>query len=381
MQDFNFNPPSLPRGIPELRREVREFICSELANASPVERSRTWTGFDAGFSRRLGERGWIGMVWPKQYGGHERSAIERYVVLEELLIAGAPVAAHWIADRQSGPLLLRFGTELQRQRFLPAIAHGECYFCIGLSEPGAGSDLAAVRTRATKVDGGWRLNGQKIWTTIANQAHMMIALVRTSGDASSRHHGLSQFLIDLKSPGVTVKPIVDMVGESHFNEVFFEDVFIPEEMLVGTEGEGWKQGTAELSLERSGPERYLSSYRLLHELIVAAGQNPGDEVKSLIGTLCAEMWTIRQMSLSVAGQLAEGADPALEATVVKDLGACFEQDLPRLVQAFIDTEMERAHPALTAVMNYLLQTSVSFSLRGGTREILRGIIARGLGLR
>lgn len=321
------------------------------------------------------------MVWPKQYGGHERSALERYVVLEELLVAGAPVAAHWIADRQSGPLLLRFGTEQQRMRFLPAIARGEMYFCIGLSEPGAGSDLAAVRTRATRVDGGWRLNGQKIWTTIANQAHMMIALVRTSGDASSRHQGLSQFLVDLKSPGVTVKPIVDMVGESHFNEVFFEDVFIPDDMLVGTEGEGWKQGTAELALERSGPERYLSSYRLLHELIAAAGPAPGDEVRNLIGTLTSELWTIRQMSLSVAGQLAAGADPTLEATVVKDLGACFEQDLPRVVQAIIDTELDKSNAALRAVMNYLLQTSVSFSLRGGTREILRGIIARGLGLR
>jgi alkylation response protein AidB-like acyl-CoA dehydrogenase len=233
MQTFRLVPPQMPAAVGELREEVRDFLRVELARATALAKARSWTGFDPEFSSKLGARGWIGMVWPKRYGGHERSALERYVVLEELLAAGAPVAAHWIADRQSGPLLLRYGTEEQRVEMLPAIARGELYFCIGLSESGAGSDLAAVRTRAVRVEGGWRVNGSKLWTTIANHAHIMIAMVRTSGDADARHEGLSQLLLDLSTPGVTVRPIVDMVGERHFNEVFFEDVFVPETRLVG----------------------------------------------------------------------------------------------------------------------------------------------------
>jgi alkylation response protein AidB-like acyl-CoA dehydrogenase len=379
--NFNFTPSDLPPSCAQLRAEVREFLASALRDMTPLDKARTWTGFDAEFSRKLGARGWIGMVWPRRYGGHERSALERYVVLEELLAAGAPVAAHWIADRQSGPLLLRFGTERQRLEFLPAISRGEHYFCIGLSEPGAGSDLAAIRTRAMKVDGGWRINGGKLWTTIANHAHTMIALVRTGEAGASRHAGLSQLLIDLSSPGVTVRPIVDMLGERHFNEVFFQDVFVSDEMLVGREGAGWAQGAAELALERSGPERYLSSYRLLVELIAAASATPAAEVRLALGILVAELWTLRQMSLSIAGQLAAGKDSGLEAAVVKDLGATFEQELPRVVQGLIDEELEGRNDSLRAVMNYLLQTSPSFSLRGGTREVLRGIVARGLGLR
>jgi alkylation response protein AidB-like acyl-CoA dehydrogenase len=245
---FNFVPPHLPQGAAALREEVRAFLAVELAGMTPLQKARSWMGFDAGFSRKLGARGWIGMVWPKKYGGHERTALERYVVLEELLAAGAPVGAHWIADRQSGPLLLRFGTEQQRMKFLPAVARGEHYFCIGLSESGAGSDLAAVRTRARKVDGGWRVQGTKLWTSFADRAHAMIALVRTGSNTENRHAGLSQLLIDMRSPGVTVRPIVDMLGESHFNEVFLDDVFVPDDMLIGREGEGWQHGTAELSL-------------------------------------------------------------------------------------------------------------------------------------
>jgi alkylation response protein AidB-like acyl-CoA dehydrogenase len=381
MHTFRFVPPQMPAAVGELREEVRDFLRIELAHMTALTKARSWTGFDAEFSRKLGARGWIGMVWPKRYGGHERSALERYVVLEELLAAGAPVAAHWIADRQSGPLLLRFGTQEQRIELLPAIARGELYFCIGLSEPGAGSDLAAVRTRAIKVEGGWRVNGSKLWTTIANHAHMMVAMVRTSGEADARHEGLSQLLIDLSSPGVTVRPIVDMLGERHFNEVFFEDVFVPETRLVGREGDGWRQAAAELALERSGPERYLSSHQLLVELLAAAGDAPAEHIGILLGNLAADLWTIRQMSLAMAGALAQGKEPGLEAAIVKDLGGQFEQDLPRLVQAALEPQLEAANPHLRPVMEYLLQTSNSFSLRGGTREILRGIVARGLGLR
>jgi len=384
MSAFAFDPVVLPAAVGELRAEVRAFLRDERVDAIPAERrANSWSVFDAAFTRKLARRGWIGMTWPKRYGGAERSALERYVLLEELLAAGAPVGAHWIADRQSGPALLRYGSEMQRERYLPAIANGECFFCIGMSEPNAGSDLASVRTRGVKADDGWRITGQKVWTTHAQQAQMMIALVRTTTVEGKRHEGLTQFLVDMKTPGITVRPIPDLAGEAHFNEVFFDDVHVPHDMLLGQEGQGWQQCTSELSLERSGPERYLSSHALFVELLRAAGSAAASEtLRQTIGRMAAEIWTLRQMSLSVAGQLAVGRDPAVEAAVVKDLGNSFEQELPRRVQAVADSSLALEDDTpLARALALLLQTSPSFSLRGGTREILRGIIARGLGLR
>jgi alkylation response protein AidB-like acyl-CoA dehydrogenase len=382
MQGFRFDPVDLPHGIAALRAELRQFLAQELGARPARERLNCWAVFDSAFSRKLGARGYIGMVWPKRYGGHERSALERYVVLEELLAAGAPVAAHWITDRQCGPGLLRYGSEPQRAKWLPRMAAGDVYCCIGMSEPGSGSDLASVRTRATRVDGGWRINGQKIWTTHAQRSHLMVALVRTRGDEAPRHAGLSQFLLELDTQGIRVRPIRDLVGQDDFGEVFFDDVFVPDGAILGVEGEGWKQVTSELSLERSGPERYLSSFALFVELLRFAGPKPAEPLRGLIGRATAQLWTLRQMSLSVAGQLAAGRDPNVEAAVVKDLGNSFEQELPRLVQALFDREgAGSAGSELGTALDHLLQIAPSFSLRGGTREILRGIAARGLGLR
>ena len=381
MQHFHFEPCQLPPEAEKLRVEVRDFLAENLHDPE-VKRARSWSGFEPEFSRKVGERGWIGMTWPKQYGGHERTFFERYVVLEEMLAAGAPVSAHWVADRQSGPLLLRFGTEEQRQRFLPQIVRGECYFCIGMSEPDSGSDLASVRTRAEKVDGGWKVNGTKLWTSGAHRTHYMIALFRTDPNPEDRHGGLTQFLVDMKSPGITVRPVPDLAGQEHFNEVIFEDAFVPDDMLVGTEGGGWGQVTAELAFERSGPERYLSCIRLLLELIREASQDPTERQAVAIGKLVAQLANLRQMSLSVAGMLQDGKSPALEASVVKDLGAVFEQSLPGIAQDLSELEptLENGND-FQQVLAFLTQVSPSFSLRGGTREILRGIIARGLGLR
>jgi len=376
VSSFNFIPYDLPPEANALRGEVRAFLKDALGDMPAAERSRSWSGGRREFSRTLGARGWIGMTWPKKYGGHERSYAERYVVIEELLVAGAPVSSHWVADRQSGPLLLRFGSEEQRRTLLPAIARGELSFCIGMSEPGSGSDLASVRTRGHRVDGGWKVSGQKIWTSGAQSADWMIALVRT-GDAEQRHAGLSQLLVDMKSPGLTVKPIANLTGESHFNEVFLDDVFVPDNRLIGAEGGGWAQVGAELAYERSGPERYLSSIRLFLEFLRVVGDKPSEAERLLIGAMTARMWTLRQMSLSVMGKLVAGENPAVAAALVKDLGTSFEQDIPRDVQAIAQSDDDAFQRTLT----YLLQISPSFSLRGGTREILRGIIARELGLR
>jgi alkylation response protein AidB-like acyl-CoA dehydrogenase len=320
------------------------------------------------------------MTWPKKYGGGEKSYAERYVVIEEMLAAGAPVSAHWIADRQSGPLLLRFGTEEQRQSILPRIAKGDVTFCIGMSEPGSGSDLASVRTRGRKVDGGWMVNGQKIWTSGAEFADYMIALVRTQD--GERHAGLSQLIVDLKSDGIAVKPIANLTGDSHFNEVFLDNVFVPESMLVGRDGDGWRQVGAELAYERSGPERYLSSIRLFLEFLRICGDAPSEVERQLIGRMTAEMWVLRQMSLSIAGKLVAGEDPASAAAIVKDLGTTFEQGTPREIQAAMPARVDPdGDDPFAATLSYLTQSAPSFSLRGGTREILRGIIARELGLR
>jgi alkylation response protein AidB-like acyl-CoA dehydrogenase len=381
VQTFSIRPFEPPAGVDRLRAEVRAFIAAHRPAGAPEHRVNSWAVGDAAFSRALGAAGYIGMTWPKAYGGHERPPLERYVVLEELLAAGAPVGMHWIADRQSGPLLLRYGTEAQRLRFLPQVARGELYACIGMSEPGSGSDLASVATRGVRDGDGWRITGQKLWTTNAHNAQLMIALVRT-GEGSQRQEGLTHFLIDLQSPGVTVRPIIDLAGGHDFNEVFLDEVLVPDDMRVGPEGNGWKQVTAELSLERSGPERYLSSYGLFVELIRLAGPKPEPVLANLIGRATAELWTLRQMSMSTATKLAAGEDPALEAAIVKDLGNSFEQALPKAIQAVMDADLDlSADSDFARMLALLLQVSPSYSLRGGTREILRGIIARGLGLR
>jgi alkylation response protein AidB-like acyl-CoA dehydrogenase len=382
MAIFHFALTELPPETETLRAEVRDFLRETVGHDAPHHQARSWGGHDPAFSRALGVRGWIGMTWPKQYGGHERTFLERYVVLEELLAAGAPVSAHWIADRQSGPLLLRFGTEAQRQRFLPAIARGELSFAIGMSEPDSGSDLASIRTRATAVDGGYRVNGTKVWTSNAHLAHYAVALFRTAVVPDKKHEGLTQFLVDLKSPGITIRPIIDLAGSHHFNEVVFEDAFVPEDMRVGDEGNGWRQVTTELAFERSGPERYLSCFALLTELIRAESRRPTERGAAAVGRLVAHLATLRQMSLSVAGMLHAGENPNLEAALVKDVGTGFEQEIPEVVHAVLGPEPTvDTGGELERTLGYLVQRAPSFSLRGGTREVLRGIIARGLGLR
>src|SRR5438128_523203 len=382
MPTFNFDLCELPPEAQSLRAEVREFLRDALGGMSSSKRALSWGGFDREFSRQLGARGWIGMMWPKKYGGHERTALERYVVLEECLSAGAPVSAHWVADRQSGPLLLRFGTEEQRQRFLPRIARGELAFAIGMSEPDSGSDLASIRTRAERVAGGYRVNGTKVWTSNAHKSDYMIALFRTRNVPDKKHEGLTQFLVDTRSPGISMNPIIDLSGSHHFNMVVFEDVFVPEDMRVGEEGAGWQQVTTELAFERSGPERYLSSFALLLELIREVSKDPSERAAATVGRLVAHLATLRQMSLSVALMRQAGENPNLEAAVVKDVGTTFEQEVPEVIHALLGVEPTiDTGGDLQQVLGFLMQRAPSFSLRGGTREILRGIIARGLGLR
>ena len=382
MSVFHFELRDVPPEAEAFREEVRAFLRRALGDRPSVRRARSWGGFDPEFSRQLGARGWIGLTWPKRYGGQERSFLERYVLLEELLASGAPAGAHWVAERQSGPLLLRFGTEAQRERFLPPITRGELGFAIGMSEPDSGSDLASIRTRAVRADGGYVVNGTKVWTSNAHVSDYAIALFHTAVVPDKKHEGLSQFLVDLRTPGITIRPIIDLAGEHHFNEVVFEDAFVAEDLRVGQEGDGWKQVTTELAFERSGPERYLSSFALLTELIREVERRPTDRGAVAVGRLVAQLATLRQMSLSVAGMLHAGQNPNLEAALVKDVGTGFEQEIPEAVHALLDLEPSiDSGSELAQTLGYLVQRAPSFSLRGGTREVLRGIIARGLGLR
>jgi alkylation response protein AidB-like acyl-CoA dehydrogenase len=372
--------PSSP-AAETLRVEVRSFLAEAMSGKKPIDRAASWMGWDRGFSRAMGSRGWIGMTWPARYGGAQRSHAERYVVLEEMLAAGAPVAAHWVADRQSGPLLLKFGTEAQRNRVLPDIAAGNCSICIGMSEPGAGSDLAAVKTKATTVSGGFRVSGTKLWTTNAQRSHFMILLCRTGISSGERHEGLSQLLIDMSTPGIKVRPIGDASGAGHFNEVVFDEVFVPADALLGQEGEGWAQVTSELALERSGPERYLSSFPLLIELLRVLGEESGDQALIAVGRLTAKLMVLRQMSREIADLLQAGENPLIDAAIVKDIGNSFEQEIPEVVRWIRPASAGAAGDDLAAVLAFVTLAAPSFSLRGGTREILRGIIARSLGVR
>ncbi|UFW51187.1 MULTISPECIES: acyl-CoA dehydrogenase family protein [Bradyrhizobium] len=373
----------LPAEAETFRHEVKEFLSRELPGAPPDVRSRSWVAFDAEFSRKLAARGWVGVTLPKRYGGSELDAFRRFVLVEELLAVGAPVGAHWIADRQSGPLILNFGSDDQKNNYLPRICRGEIFFCIGMSEPNSGSDLASVRTRAVRTDKGWRLNGRKIWTTNGHRCDYTIALVRTSGTPADRHAGLSQFIVDLRLPGITVRPIVDLAGDAHFSEMFFDDVTLADDALVGNEGEGWKQVNAELAFERSGPERLYSSLVLL-DLWLQWLRDAGAPYLHLeqVGRFAAHLATLRQMSISVTAKLAAGESPVVEAALVKDIGTEFEQLVPSVIEAAIGTDPSNPCPVeLLRTAAYVSQIAPTFSLRGGTREILRGIIARGLGLR
>jgi alkylation response protein AidB-like acyl-CoA dehydrogenase len=373
------SPPEVAASCRQLRDEVRAFLADELAGGRFVPRCDAWlSGWDPEFSRRLADRGFVGMTIPAEYGGGGRGLPERHVVTVELLAAGAPVAAHWIADRQTAPSLLRFGGEAVKRRFLPAISRGECYFAIGMSEPDSGSDLASVRTRAVPVDGGWLVDGRKVWTSGAHRAHAFFVLCRTSESGGDRHAGLSQLIVPLDAPGVEIRPIRLLTGEEHFNEVVLDRVFVPHELVLGEIGAGWHQVTSELAVERSGPERFMSTYPLLVALIErlrAAGRRPD----GALGELFAELLVLRRLSWSIACRMERGGSPEVDAALVKDLGTAFERKVIEVARRLAPAEpdMTAADPYERLLAEAVLHTP-GFTLRGGTTEILRQIVARAL---
>lgn len=384
---LRLSPGRLDARCDTRRTQVRSFLHEELTAGRFEPTCDGWVkGFDREFSRRAGAAGLLGITWPKAYGGQESSPLERFVVIEELLAAGAPVGAHWIAERQMGPSLLRFGTPEQKARLLPGIARGELVFAAGYSEPDVGSDLASVKTRAERVEGGWKLTGTKVWTTQGHHADVLFVLCRSSRE-DDRHAGLSMLVVELPAPGVTIRPILLLTGEHHFNEVTLDGVFVPDAMVLGRPGEGWHIITSELVLERSGPERFMSTFPLLVELVRKAQEEQQKEQQDMraltaVGELVARFRTLRDMSIAVAAALEDGRTPSVEAALVKDLGTRFESEVAETarllfpVQPSLESPDRYARFTAQAVMH-----SPSFTLRGGANEVLRGIVARGLGMR
>ncbi|MGK2868557.1 MAG: acyl-CoA dehydrogenase family protein [Mycobacterium sp.] len=364
-----------------LRGEVRQFVAEQLAAGAFTPSVDAWlSGWDEDFTAALARRGWLGMTVPTEYGGLGMTFVERFVVAEELLAAGAPVAAHWIADRQIVPSLLKYGTEVQKSEFLPAIVRGECFFGIGMSEPDSGSDLASVRTKAVRSDGGWSITGTKVWTSGAHHAHAFIVLARTAPvDPAHRHAGLSQFIVRLDSPGVDIRPIVSMNGAHHFNEVILDDVFVPDVMVFGEIGNGWQQVTSELAFERSGPERFLSSFVVL---AVSAEGMAAQQIShdADLGRLVARIAGLHLMSTAVAGALQRHESADVSAAVVKVLGTTTEGDVVDFADLHLGDD-SALDPALSELIATAVDQRPGFTLRGGTNEVLRGVIARGLGMR
>jgi acyl-CoA dehydrogenase len=385
MSTIQFDPIRLPAAAQTLRAEVRAFIQQEVAAGTfDPSGGAERVGYHPEFSHRVGAKGWIGMTWPKRYGGHERSFLERYVVTEEFRVANAPVGLHFTADRQSGPVLLKYASEDIKNSILPRITRGDCCFCIGMSEPNSGSDLFSASTRATACSGGFIVNGTKLWTTNAHHADYMIGLFRTSpASKENRRHGLTQFLVDMKSAGITVNGVSSITGRREFNEVVFENMFVPETHVLGDIDMAWKQATSELAFERSGPERFLETYYMLYELVRVLGDDPDRHAAEGLGRLVAQLHTLRRMSLSVNGMLQAGKEPVLEGSIVKDLGTIWQQQLPhkaRDLTAFLDGD-QHDRERFDEALRYATTVVPKLTIQGGTSEVLRGIIARGLGLR
>ena len=380
--DFRFTPEQ-----EVFRQEIRAFLQEALPEPPAIPEDAWIIGFDREFSQKLARRGWIGLTWPREYGGQEKSYVDRLILTEELLRHGAPVAAHWLGDRQMGPSILRYGTPEQKATFLPKIIAGEIVFCIGMSEPGAGSDLAGLQTRAVEEGDYYIVNGQKIWTSFAHLADYCYLVARTNPDVP-KHQGISELLVDMRTPGITIKPIVDMTGAHHFNEVFFDHVRIPKSSLVGEKDRGWYQIAAQLDYERSGIERLMSNYSLLQTIMAhvqATGSSRSEIVRHRLAQLHIEFTLGKFLVYKVAWLLSRGVIPNAEAAAAKAYCTEFEQRLAQTASEVFGGYGQLMPDSPRTPLNGRIARAYlyapAYTIQGGTSTILRNIIAmRGLGL-
>ena len=371
--DFSWSPELLA-----LAEEARQ-VGREAAEGRWFHEDSWIAQTDRQFAKELAARGWLGMTWPQEWGGGGRSALERFVVFEELITEGAPIAGSWFADRQMGPTLLQYGTDEQRQRWLPGIIAGESMWCIGMSEPDAGSDVASLRTNAVREGDDWIVNGQKIWNSGGAESEWCYLVARTDPDAP-KHKGLSEFIVDMTSPGITVKPIRDMTDDEHFCEIYFDDVRVPAANLVGELNGSFGQLMRQMEHERGGIDRLVSNKRLyLDCLAVADTDDPlvrqevaGIETAYRIGRLLVLRETLQQA-------------PRGFSAATKTFGTEFEIRVADFCArvlgagATIDDPGEEHRLRRRVARNICY--APGYTIMGGTTQILRNILGeRVLGL-
>lgn len=386
--DFAFNSEQ-----ESLRDEVRSFLEQEIQEGRWEPQCDAWIqGFDPSFSKRVAQHGWIGLTWPRQYGGKERSFVDRLIVTEEMLRYGAPAACHWFADRQIGGSILRYGTEDQRREFLPRIVQGELYVGLGMSETEAGSDLASLMTKAEEQDDCFLVNGQKTWTSGGSYVNYIDLFARTDFQAP-KHKGITEFLVPMDLSGISRVPMVDITGTEAWNDIFFDNVRVPKECVIGERNKGFYHVVEELAYERGGMERLMGNFPLYEGLrrFITGTKKDGrplaeePRVRTLMAELGVEFEVGRLLMFRAASVMDEGRPPTIEAATSKVHGTSFEQRLA-------NTAMELLGPysGLTgassqakidgmAIHSYL--ASKGYSLQAGSSEVLKNIIAtRGLGL-
>ncbi|HEY4670378.1 MAG TPA: acyl-CoA dehydrogenase family protein [Tepidiformaceae bacterium] len=378
----------------QLRQEVRTFLKENLPREEGGAQLGNRTDEDFELARRfnteLGKRGWIAPAWPKEYGGLGASIYEQMVFNEEFGYFGAPdTGTRGFGVGMIGPTLIIHGNEEQKKRYLPRITSGEDIWCQGYSEPGAGSDLASLQTRASRDGDDYVINGQKIWTSGGHRANQMFCLVRTDPDAP-KHRGISFLLIDdiKNTPGLTIRPLVNMANRHHFNEVFFEDVRVPARNLVGEENRGWYVGMTLLDFERSGIGTTASQKRTLEKLTARLRQAPGairEANRTKLADFVVGNNVGRFLGYRIGSMQASGQVPNYEASVVK----IYQSELGQRIYNFgvnmlglagqLMPEEPRAPFAGDLPESYI--QAVPSSIYSGSNEIQRNIIAtRGLGL-
>ncbi|MEP7215672.1 MAG: acyl-CoA dehydrogenase family protein [Anaerolineaceae bacterium] len=365
----------------EFRHELQEFLKAELGGERPIH------GSDRAFSKKLAERRWIGIAWPEQYGGRGLGALEQMIYTEEMILANAPRGYHFIAERQVGPSLILHGTEQQKSEWIPRIMNANVSFALGLSEPGAGSDLASVTTRAVRDGDEYVVSGQKIWTSNAHESDCIWLVVRTDPNAP-KHKGISCLMADLDAPGVTIRPLPDMTGEHHFNEVFFDEVRVPVARRVGDENQGWYILAEHLDFERSGIERLIDLEYLFHDVMAEArrqakGGSLAPAVRMRLAELALELEVGRLMCYRVAWMQSQGLVPNAEASGAKVFGTEWSQRMMAAGMQLLGMAgaASSAVESLGAQVRHGYLNAVSRTIAGGTSEIQRSIVAtRGLGL-
>lgn len=354
----------------ELRRAAAEYAVDAVSRFG--RHNDSWLcAFSRECSRELAERGWIGMTWPEEFGGGGRSPIERLIVAEELITAGVPIGASWFADRQMGPAFIAHGTPEQCEQYLPAILAGESTWCIGMSEPDSGSDLASLQTRAVRDGDEWVIDGQKIWTSFAHQAQYCYLICRTDSVPGKPHRGISEIVVPMDAPGIEVRPIRDLVDARHFNEVWFTGVRVPVENLVGIEGNAFAQTMKQLEHERGGIDRLLSNRALhLHALERADRDDPvvRQEIADLEIGYRIGRWLVQR---SVLGQT-----PAGFAAGTKLVCTEYEQRVADFAGRILGPEAMLLTPWSQEIIY-----APAYTIMGGTSDIMRNVLGdRVLGL-